>query len=70
MCADLTAGISPGQVSIIPDRISLIYTDLPLTLSGNSGIITKYVGMLKQIAFDALEEEAILVSVSQVFHAM
>jgi hypothetical protein len=55
--------------SIIPDRISLIYSDLPLTLTNNFETIGKYVGKLKQIAFEALEEEAILIVVTQVFHA-
>lgn len=39
---------------IVPDRINLIYTDLPMSLSANLTIIVKYVGMLKQIAFEAL----------------
>jgi hypothetical protein len=56
--------------SIIPDRINLIYADLPLALTSNLEIITKYVGKLKQIAFEALEEEAILIVVTQVFHAV
>ena len=54
----------------IPDRISLIYSDLPLTLTRNLETITRYVGKLKQIAFEALEEEAILIVVTQVFHAV
>ena len=54
--------------SIIPDRINLIYADLPLTLTDNLAIITKYVGKLERIAFEALEEEAILITVSQIFH--
>lgn len=55
--------------AIIPDRINLIYSDLPMSLSANLNLITEYAGALKQIAFEALEEEAILITVAQIFHA-
>ena len=53
-----------------PDRINLIYTDLPLSLSTNSESVARYAVGLKQIAFEALAEEAILVVVKQVYHAV
>ncbi len=68
-CADTGGRYLSQTGSIIPDRINLIYADLPLTLTDSREIITKYVGKLKQIAFEALEEEAILIGVSQTFHA-
>ncbi len=55
---------------IIPDRINLIYSDLPLNLIDDLETLTKYTGKLKQIAFEALTEEAILITVIQVFHAV
>ena len=55
--------------SIIPDRINLIYSDLPLNLEDNRRLIAKYAAHLKQIAFEALDEEAILITITQVFHA-
>ena len=51
-----------------PDRINLIYTDLPLALSANVESIARYAEELKQAAFEALAEEAILVAVTQVYH--
>lgn len=53
-----------------PDRINLIYTDLPVALSTNSEIIARYAGELKQTAFESLAEEAILVVVMQIYHAV
>jgi hypothetical protein len=52
-----------------PDRISLIYTDLPLALSTNSDSAARYAEELKQVAADALSEEALLVTVTQIYHA-
>jgi len=43
-----------------PDRINLIYTDLPLALSTNFDTIARYADELKQAAIEALSEEAIL----------
>jgi hypothetical protein len=54
----------------IPDRINLIYTDLPLGLSTNSRSIAKYADELRQAAFAALNEEAIFVVVKQVYHSV
>lgn len=52
------------------DRINLIYTDLPLALSTNFARVARYAGELKQAAFEALTEEAILVAVMQVYYAV
>ena len=52
-----------------PDRINLIYTDLPLALSTSRESVAKYADELKRAAFESLEEEAILVVVTQVYHA-
>ena len=53
-----------------PDRINLIYTDLPLALTTSAESVARYAVILKQIAFEALAEEAILVVVKQVYHAV
>jgi hypothetical protein len=53
----------------IQDRINLIYTDTPYTFEENFEIVSDYADRLKAAAFTALEEEAILVVVSQVYHA-
>jgi hypothetical protein len=54
----------------IQDRINLLYTDLPLALSTNFESVARYAGELKQAAFRDLAEEAILVVVTQVYHAL
>ena len=53
-----------------PDRINLIYTDLPLALSTNFESVARYADELKQAAIEALSEEAVLVAVTQVYHAV
>jgi hypothetical protein len=53
-----------------PDRINLIYTDLPLALSTNFKSMARYADELKQVAAEALAEETVLVSVGQIYHAV
>lgn len=53
-----------------PDRINLIYTDLPVALSTNFESVARYADELKQVAIDALAEEVVLVAVTQVYHAV
>ena len=53
-----------------PDRINLIFTDLPVALSTNFEKAARYADELKQAAFDALDEEAVLVAIGQVYHAV
>lgn len=53
-----------------PDRINLIYADLPLALSTNFESADRYTYALKQAAFEALDEETILVAVEQIYHAV
>ena len=54
----------------IQDRMNLIYTDLPLALSTNFDSVARYADELKQAAFKDLAEEAVLVVVTQVYHAL
>lgn len=53
----------------IQDRINLIYTDTPYSFEENFEIVSAYADKLKESASAALEEEAILVVVNQVYHA-
>ena len=53
-----------------PYRINLIYTDLPLALATNFETVARYANELKQAAAEALTEEAILVTVTQIYHAV
>jgi len=53
-----------------PDRINLIYTDLPLALSTNFKTTARYADALRQAASEALAEETVLVSVGKIYHAV
>jgi hypothetical protein len=69
----IVGGLEGSYLSIAgvktPDRINLIYTDLPLALSTNFDSVARYAEELKQVAADALSEEALLVTVTQIYHA-
>lgn len=54
----------------VQDRITLIYTDAPYGFEENFEILSKYADKLRDAAFKALEEEAILVVVYGVYHSM
>ena len=53
-----------------PDRINLIYTDLPVALSTNFESAARYADELKRSAFDVLAEETVLVAVGQIYHTV
>jgi hypothetical protein len=50
----------------IPDRINLIYSDMPLALSTNFESVAGYASELKRAAMQVLSEESVFVSVQQV----
>ena len=52
------------------DRINLIYTDLPVALSTNFDSAARYTDELKRVAFVALSEETVLVTVEQIYQAV
>ena len=52
-----------------PDRINLVYADLPIALSTNFAKAARYADELKQAAVEALNEETVLVTVGLVYHA-
>jgi hypothetical protein len=54
--------------SKVRDRVNLIYTDTPFGLRSNRATIAHYADQLRKAAFEALEEEAVLVVVMQVYH--
>ena len=53
----------------LQDRVSLIYTDTPYGFSENFDLLSEYADSLRQAALKALDEEAILVVIHQVFHS-
>jgi hypothetical protein len=54
----------------IPDRINLIYTDTPYSFQENADLLSNYTDEIRKAAFEALEEEAILVVVLEVYHSI
>ncbi len=56
--------------ALIPDRINLLYSDAPLALSTNFDQVAAYIGELKSAAMEALSEEAVLICVEQIYHAV
>lgn len=54
---------------MLQDRIALIYTDTPYGFTDNFDIISAYTDKLREAAFRALEEEAILITVISVYHS-
>ena len=51
------------------DRVNLIYSDLPLSLQGDRELISRYADYIRDATFAALNEEAVLVAVIEVYHA-
>ena len=56
--------------SILPDRINILFTDVPLELQSDRLLISQYVDRVSTAIHDALgEEEAVLVASYSVYHA-
>ncbi len=55
--------------AIMRDHINLLYTDTPFAFEENFAKISRYADGLRDAAFEALAEEAILIVVSKVYHA-
>lgn len=53
----------------IQDRINLLYTDAPFTFDEGFDPLSRYADALRQAAFGALEEEAILVVAHKVYRS-
>ena len=54
----------------IPDRVNLVYSDVPLALSTRFNAVADYAEKVKRAAIEALTEEDVLISVEQVYHAV
>ena len=57
------------QGIIIQDRINIIFTDTPFAFTENFESISKYTDELRIAAFEALEEEAVLIVAYQIYHS-
>jgi len=53
----------------LQDQVQLIYTDTPFAFAEHFESISRCTDALREAAFEALTEEAILVVVLQVYHA-
>lgn len=53
----------------VRDRINLLYTDTPFAFDENLATLARYADQLRATALEALDEEAVLVAVSTVFHS-
>jgi hypothetical protein len=53
----------------IQDRVNLVHTDAPFRLDENAATLARYADELRNAAFQALDEEAILVVAYEVYHA-
>jgi hypothetical protein len=51
------------------DRINLVYTDTPFAFEEHFARIARYADEVREAAFEALEEEAVLVVVCRVYHS-
>ena len=54
---------------VVRDRINLLYTDTPFAFEENVAQLSRYTDELRQAAFEALEEEAVLIAVYKVYHS-
>lgn len=54
---------------IIPDRVNLVYTDTSFNFQENTDALADYTDKLRESAFKALKEEAILVAIWPVYHS-
>jgi hypothetical protein len=54
---------------IMRDHINLVYTDTPFAFDENFARISRYADRLRDAAFAALAEEAVLIVVFKVYHA-
>jgi hypothetical protein len=70
--ASVVRGLEGHYLSVsgrlVPDRVNLLYSDLPLALSTDFSSVAAYVRELKHAGMEELPEETILISVQQVYH--
>lgn len=69
----IVRGLSGSYLSLlgfsIQDRVNLLYTDTPFTFGEATGLLSRYTDELREAAFQALAEEAILVAAWPVYHS-
>ena len=53
----------------VDDRVDLLYSDTPFTFDAGFEGLSRYADELRTAAFEALEEEAIIIAVYKVYHS-
>ena len=53
----------------IQDRINLIYTDTPYSMTNNLTLLSRFADAVRVRVAEALEEETILIALIQVYHS-
>jgi len=54
----------------IEDRINVLYTDTPFTFDAGFEALSTYADAIRLAAFEALDEEAVLVAIHSVYHSV
>ena len=54
---------------VMEDRVNVIYTDAPFSFAANEEALSQYADELREAAYVALDEEAILVALLRVHHS-
>lgn len=54
----------------ISDHVNIVYADAPFEFKENFDVLSKYTDELREAAFEALDEEAVLVVTMKVYHAV
>jgi len=54
----------------ISDHVTIVYADAPFGFNENFDVLSKYTDELREAAFEALDEEAVLVVTMKVYHAV
>lgn len=66
----LTGKYSSESGEIVEDPITLLYTDTSFDLEVGNQAVSRYADSLRQSVFTALDEEAVLVAVHQIYHSI
>jgi hypothetical protein len=53
----------------VRDRVNLLYTDTSFSVDDHLDVLSRYADKLRDVAYQALEEEAVLVVVLKVYHS-
>ena len=67
---DVEGGYLSFEGAHISDRVSILYADAPFEFEENFHVLSEYADELREAAFEALDEETVLVVTIKVYHAV